>query len=46
MQKSSCRRNRPHAYYKNWTYLQIPKILTKFGYDYNNNKNELMSELR
>ena len=26
--------NRPHAYYKCFTYLQIPRIMSKLGYDY------------
>jgi hypothetical protein len=28
------RRNRPHAYYKCFSYLQIPRIAKKFGYGY------------
>jgi hypothetical protein len=28
------RRNRPHAYYKEFTYLKIPRIMAQFGYDY------------
>ena len=28
------RRNRPRAYYKCFTYLQIPRIMSELGYDY------------
>jgi hypothetical protein len=30
----SNRRHRPHAYYKCFTYLQIPKMMDKLGYNY------------
>lgn len=30
----SNRRNRPHAYYKCFTCLQIPRMMDKFGYKY------------
>lgn len=32
--KQSNRRNRPHAYYKCFTYIQIPRMMKKFGYEY------------
>jgi hypothetical protein len=41
----SNRRNRPHAYYKNFTYLQIPKIMSKYGYEYKT-ENETLQELQ
>lgn len=39
------RRNRPHAYYKKFSYLEIPRIMAKLGYEYKT-ENEVLQELQ